>query len=465
LIDRYLYGQVAVHQIKVPYAPGYDFGVGADLASGSPMGKVVNGEPSGPTSAVGATVDFQVQRIQSTSDLEKALGVDAEASLGCGAFGAGISARFSFAQNSKVQTSSLFMSVTARVELDFLSIDEPALSAHAASLVDRPDVFVQRYGNMFVRGIARGGLFVGVLRIDTSSSEESEKVSAALEGTYGLFSASAKSRFEEVQKQFSSEVFVQMYHEGGPVDLAISDPTNPLELLENANKFLESFKSNPDQVARPYFVTLAPLTIADGPLPLNASDIQHGQDILVFCASQRSTLLDQLNLLEYVRANQSKFDFSNGASKETLAKAARNAEADLDLVAACASHAIDDPAGAKLPAEFAKDGDTTFPSAEMPDPMPLAIGVKNVPVPNFAACASWGACLELATRSGVTATQQEAAVEPADFKVLSFTPPAGTMMPEGSPVTVITNPVRFVIDPNLMIEVFKASHHLVRDNP
>ncbi len=429
------------------------------------MGKAVSGEPSGPTNAVGATVDFQVQRIQSTSDLEKALGVDAEASFGCGAFGPSISARFSFAQNSKVQTSSLFMSVTARVELDFLSIDEPALSANAASLVDKPDVFAQRYGNMFVRGIARGGLFVGVLRIDTSSAEESEKVSAALKGTYGLFSGTAQTKFEEVQKKFSSEVFVQMYHEGGPVDLAIEDPTNPLELLENANKFISSFKSSPDQVARPYFVTLAPLTIADGPLPLNAAAIQHGQDVLVFCASQRSTLLDQLNLLEYVRANQSKFDFSNGASKEALAKAASDAEADLDLVAACASHAIDDPAGAKFPVEFAKDRNTTFPSAQMPDPMPLAIGVKNVPVPDFAACTNWAACQELATRSGVTATQQEAAVTPADFKVLSFTPPAGTMVPEGSPVTVVTNPVRFVIDPKVMIDVFKVMHPVVRDHP
>ena len=132
-------------------------------------------------SSQGAKAGFQISRINSTSDLETALGISVEASGGCGCFSA--SARMDYAKNSKVQNSSLFMAITSRVELENLSIDDPALCRPGAR--GRPDAFSSRFGNMFVRGIGRGGLFVAVLRFDTSSSEESESLSASLSGSYG----------------------------------------------------------------------------------------------------------------------------------------------------------------------------------------------------------------------------------------------------------------------------------------
>jgi len=90
-----------LHQITVPYTPGYDFGVGADLASGSPMAKVVDGAATTVQQAGGSVVNFEVQRIHSTSELEQTLGIDVEASYGCASFGAGISARFNYAKKLK----------------------------------------------------------------------------------------------------------------------------------------------------------------------------------------------------------------------------------------------------------------------------------------------------------------------------------------------------------------------------
>lgn len=266
---------MAIGQVTVPFKNDYNFGVGADLATGSPMGKVVNAPAVPVEQATGKTVHFQVQRIQSTEELEQALGIDAEASYGCGAFGAGVSARFSFAKKAKIQTSSLFMSVTAQVELEFLSIADPILSPDARTLMDRPDVFAMRYGNVFVRGIGRGGLFTGWLRVETASSQQSEEIAAELQGSYGLFSAEAQSKFKSLQEKYRTSAYLDFYHEGGPVDLRISDFTNPLELLENANRFLESFNTDAAAVARPYFATLAPVTIAQGPLPPNSADLEH----------------------------------------------------------------------------------------------------------------------------------------------------------------------------------------------
>jgi hypothetical protein len=437
---------MAIVQVTVPYVNGYDFGVGADLATGSPMGKVVNAPASPVDQAGGATVNFKVRRIQSTEELEQALNIDVEASYGCGAFGAGGSARFAFAKSAKIQSSSLFMSVTAQIELGFLSIDDPVLSQDAQSLMDRPDVFKGRYGNVFVRGIGRGGLFVGTLRLETGSSEEAEQISAELQGSYGLFSAEAKMKFESLQKKYRTSTFIDMYHEGGPIDLRISDFTNPLELLQNANRFLESFTKDPASVARPYFVTLAPVTIAQGPLPPNSADLEHAQDVLVACAKARSRLLDKMNLLEYILDNAGKFDFAVGTDQSGLRKVVQDFQGDLDLVAACASAAIRSPQDAAMPATYATKIGGIYPRATLPDNLPLPKSAKMVTVPDFSLCGSWVACNEAATRVGLVAHQQFASMEPGtQFKVLSVSPPLGTAVPEGTVVTIVTQPLK--VDP------------------
>ncbi|MFG2859518.1 hypothetical protein [Streptomyces sioyaensis] len=368
---------VMVGQISVPMVKGYDFGVGADLTSGSPMARVVEGERSGVDGAHGTTVSFELRRTQTTAELEEALGINVEASLGCAAFGSGMSARFSFAKSSKIQSSSLFMALVARVGLEFLSIDEPALTSDAVTLVDNQSQFAQRFGNMFVRGVTRGGLFLGVLRIETSGSEEAQDISAALQGTYGMFSAEAEANISKVQKDHRSEISYLMYHEGGPTDLPVGDPNDPLQLLRNANLFLESFQARPEEVSVAYEATLAPITIARGPFPPNAADIEHAQDVIQFCARRRSAMLDQLNLLQHITDQPSRFVFSDEGQNEAIVAAASATASDLDLIAACASRAMNNPAKAKMPVDFAAEQGAEFPKAILP-PLPSPASRRDV---------------------------------------------------------------------------------------
>jgi hypothetical protein len=376
---------MAQFDLTVPIRPGYNLGVGADLLSGAPRNKaVISDVLKSVDDAEGASINFVIERCESTRDLEQSLGISAEASYGSPSFGAGVSARFDFAKSAKIQSSSLFMSIIATIRLKVLSIDAPTLTPEASKLVDRQDIFAQRFGNVFVRSLERGGIFIGVLRIDTASSKESEDVSSDLEGSYGLFSGKASEKFAEVEKKFKSDVFVQMYHEGGPIGLKITDPTNPLQLLANANLFLESFDvPNPGVVAVPYAVTLAPISIATGPFPPNEAQLGHAQDVMRFCAQRRSVLLDQLNLLQLIVDRPSRFDFSNGANAQEIAVSAANTEIDLDLIAECASAAINSPSAAKFPTEFALVAHKKFPSAIMPAILP--VGKPRAPdeVPNF----------------------------------------------------------------------------------
>ena len=93
----------------------YNIGVGADLASGSPMGFVVDGAAEGVQSAGGATVNFTVRRIHTTEELHRSLGIDAEASFGSGLFGGRFFGSFFASRKIRpVQTSSLFLLLNFR---------------------------------------------------------------------------------------------------------------------------------------------------------------------------------------------------------------------------------------------------------------------------------------------------------------------------------------------------------------
>lgn len=436
-----------VQSITVPYRVGYEYGQGVDLATGSPMAHVVTGAAMPPAHAPGSSMNFTVQRINSTTDMESALGISVEASYGSAAFGAGISARFDFAKNSKIQSSSLFVGVTLEISLAALSINDALLHPDAAALVDNPGVFALRYGDMFVRAITRGGLFVGVMRVDTSSSQESNELAAALQGSYGLFSADAKTHFQDAISKYRSEVYVQIWTEGGPGDLKITDPQDPMQLLDNANKFVQAFHDTPDEVAHNYEVLLSPVTIATGPLPPNAVDIQHSMDIVCFCAKRRSVILDQLNLLQFILDHKDRFDFTQGASVVAVEAAAANVQADLDLVADCASEAINHPSKrTKMPKPYAEAQGTNFPSAAMPDPMPVTKGgVQTVNVPDFTACASLDACQALAAESHLALQVQyehETALDlSGHFHVRNIVPAKDTPVAEGSVVTIVLPPL------------------------
>jgi hypothetical protein len=67
---------------------------------------------------------------------------------------------------------------------------------------------------MFVRGVGRGRLFVGVIQIDTESSEDSEHIAAKLEVSYGAFHGEVAATFDEISTTYKNEIHVSAHHEG-----------------------------------------------------------------------------------------------------------------------------------------------------------------------------------------------------------------------------------------------------------
>lgn len=102
--------------------------------------------------------------------------------------------------------------------------------------------------------------------------------------------------------------------------------------------------------------------------------------VLTFCAKQRSTRLDQLNQLQYILDNPSRFDPSTGVGHDVI-QAASSAPDGLDLIASCASNAIRNPKDAEMPSDFAVQEGTTYPKTVVPSPLSTPIAATTlVPV-------------------------------------------------------------------------------------
>jgi hypothetical protein len=350
-------------QMSVPHIDGYDFGIGLDSLSGTIMNLAVTPAATTPAGASGSDHFFQVARVNTTQDLQRSLNIDASASYGT--FGASVSGRFNFAQDVSVHSASLFMAITATVDLADLSIPDCALIPAAAALAGRPDVFTQRYGDVFFRACRRGGLFVGVMQVETFDESEAISIEGELRGSYGLFSADVTAKFSDVTKLHDSKVYCTVYTEGGP-DIQVRHPDDPVELLTLANNWMQAMQDNPSGNSRPYQWTLSPLSIAGGPLPPNAADIQNAQDVLRFCADQRLALLDQYNLLDWWVKHPDQYDWTGTYTLDQARQAAAGTQQDMDTVAEAASAAINNPAHAVRPADYARAHGLAYPAGALP---------------------------------------------------------------------------------------------------
>jgi len=420
-------------QKEVAYRKGYEFGVGVRSASGSPMGQGVVGDATPIREASGGSGSFQMTQIQTTEELESHLGISVEASGGVGLFSA--SERFSFARDCKVQTTSITLLLVCTREFGFIQIDNPALGKSASDLVaaGKVPLFQDKYGDCFVRGITSGGQFFGVIRIDVQSQESRESIQNSLSGSYGPFSADVQVQVSQAMKSSRSSAEVFLHYEGGDVK---NKPRNPEELFAAANEWSNTLQSAP----RPYSVTLAPYIIADGPEPLNKTDLQHQQDVLTRCAKLRSATLDKLNLLDYILDPAHKKEYTFDAQGPDLPALSAALATDLDIVAKAASFAVDNPKDALEPEPYARTrmGQLNYTIALLPPNLPTHSGAY-VNVPDFRSAGSYSAANQLAADSRLTVHWVESAAVTGPWHIDSQDPPLGTAVSVGATVTLVCN--------------------------
>jgi hypothetical protein len=368
-------------EIQTIYRKGYDIGVGAAMASGSPKSLAVVGEITHVHNAPGTGGVYTFNEIKSTEDLESKLGISAEAGGGVGLFSA--SARFDFSRQCAVQNTSICSLVTGVRNSGFEQINSPRFSDEAASLVaaGQSEAFLERYGDVFVRGIDRGGVFFGFCRIDTHSEESREKMSLKVSASYGMFSAKVAVDMENAAKETNSKITVQFHYEGGIVR---GHPTTPTELLAAYDEWINSV----DASAQAYNVTMDSYALVAGPPPPNAEDLQNQHKVLARCATLRAQVTDRMNLISYITdpSNSKDFEFVDSPAAPDLAALSQGLALDLDLIHEAASFALANPKEAKEVETYARTIRTpTIPDYKLtllPSNMPHHSGATVV-VPSF----------------------------------------------------------------------------------
>jgi hypothetical protein len=414
----------------VGYVAGYTYGVGVDTASGDARNMAATGAPAEVPQAGGDVVTYQMFEVDTFSQMTTSLGISASASGGVGLFSA--SARMDFAKSTNINDSSLYLMVIVKVTKAFQSIPQPGISTAAAGLLSNAQMtqFQDQYGDMFVRGMLTGGLFYGVIQVTTHDQQDKSSLSIALKGSYAAFSASGAFDTNFQQSISSRQTSVYCYTEGGKLGTL---PHTIPELMTAAQSFYDTVDNNPV----PHSVLLDPYSILPLPAPPNYIDLQHQKDVLTECATARDNDIQALNNVDYILANPAEFINPDiGALTGLRGKL----QTDLQAIAAAASHALDVPREAAFPTLTA--GAIQLPARIANSPAPPPPPPVFVTIPNWGDIETMdrggGPTLKSSDELGLKINTQEDDSVPVrnEGDIISMSPPAGTVVPSGSVVTV-----------------------------
>jgi hypothetical protein len=392
---------VPLQQVEVTMRNGYDIGIGVAAGTGSPLALGATGEVTAPLLGTGATSSFSFRRIDTTEELATELGISADVSGGVGLFSG--SASFDFAKKCKIQASSLTVILSADRRFAFQQMDSPALSPAAAAKVSQPPAFAAQFGDYFVRGVATGGRFVGVVRIDTKSSQSKQDVNLALSASYGLsIDADVKVNISNALTKAQARVEAFMFTEGGTVTQQLNS-NDPVTLMNQLFTAMDQWAATIETQRKAYSVTLAPYVIALGPEPPNLADLEHQRDVLTRCGKLRTQTLDKLNLIEYILSPDHMGEFAiikppQGPDLPALQAALAG---DFDLIEEAASFALNNPKDAREPETFAREhkGIPDFKLTALPADLAAHTGGQMI-VPDFVG-RSFNDCHALADAAGI----------------------------------------------------------------
>ncbi len=293
------------------YQFGHDVGVGVDDVSGALKGDaVVRTAPEEVTGAGGQNVVFAMEQIESTEELTDALSASAEVNGRYGLFRA--SAKFDFARSTATNSYSLFLLVSVSVTNSFRQMRDVQLTAAAADLwrSGNADQFRDRFGDGYVHGLLTGGLYHGVLQIDTESEEEKEEISSELEAGYGGLTGSfnAKAQFGKLVAKVSSKKSIKVRH----LQIGGADSSVEVEADEMVQKATEFPTTVAGDRASPFSVLVKEYeTVSNLPPQPNKHDLLLAKDVVRECGRLRLRYIDWINDLEYILARPGQFDWDN----------------------------------------------------------------------------------------------------------------------------------------------------------
>jgi PASTA domain len=405
---------------------GYDLLNGVSLASPAVQGAISTIQDAG-----GQTVTKSFLRIDDQKTLHETIGVNVDA--GGSYFGIGGDIKVQYARECNLSQFATHVMVHVSVEDAFESFDDPVLTSDAIDLlknVGKPESerFKQRFGDVFIDGLRRGGEYFATWEIVSTDQSVREKIATHVEAGFDDILASAHLDVDVQNASASTSAHVEVHvhvFQAGSIDH--TDQTMA-EIMQKAHDFPPTVAGN---LAVPFAVSLANYNTLK--LPNDQFDfiqIQNQQDVLAEHAQKRFEFLTQRNSISYARQHPEQFV---GADDAKLAKELSDITDAINKMETEASACLRDASKC----EFTKFDISDFPLPQLlsPSQHPSSITVPDV-LEEDASVAQ--ATLEaLGLRCTVTI---QAVPGLLPHFVGSQDPPAGSTVPAGTTVNLVVAP-------------------------
>ncbi|WP_437476292.1 hypothetical protein WME75_26060 [Sorangium sp. So ce1014] len=190
-------------------------GKGYDAIQDQVKGECVEYRSADPIEgATGQKVIFSLDLVESSKEISRKLGVSAGASA---RFGLGsVDVKAQYVEEHQVSQNNIYAFVSVRILNPASAVKGARLSDSARStLAVNPERFRERCGDKFIAATQNGGVFYGILEVETSNEQEKQSIAIAISGASLTFSASGSVNNDFRKAISNKQVHVWTYQEGG----------------------------------------------------------------------------------------------------------------------------------------------------------------------------------------------------------------------------------------------------------
>jgi hypothetical protein len=354
----------------VPFQEGMKVGFGYDLVQGAPLSSpAVQGTVSSIQGAGGQEVVSHNVRITDLDTLHKTLGVNVDA--GGSYFGASGDVKVNYASECNVSQFSTTVMIGLSVVDAFENFDAPVLTSDASDLLATNNSlrFRQRFGDVFIDGLRKGGEYFAVYEINSVDTSTREDIAVHIEAAFdsGVFAAHLDSDIATSTARTSSHCEVKTHvFQNGAID---HTDQSLAEIMQKAHDFPPTVAG---PLAAPFAVSLEDYVTLKLPNDqFNFLDIQNQRDVLAEHAKKRFDFLTLRNDISYVRLHLQDFI---GADDATLAGQLAKVTDDINVMEAEASACLRNPGACAF---------TSFDVSDFPLPPAKPPVRGTVVIPNW----------------------------------------------------------------------------------
>lgn len=344
---------------NIPFQDGMALGLGIDDLTGAvgSLSAVTFTTTKAAIGDEGMEGEYDTSLVYSVEQMYNSLKINVNAEGRYGLFSA--EGKFSFAENSRFNSTSTFLVARADIQNAFTRMENPMPTEDAKDLVrdGKQELFRKRYGDLFIRGVKSGGQYIAILSITNKMQEDQRELGIALKASFDSIAAggslSVNIQNTIARLSSTSEIRVSIYQRGGSAE-QISYTGTVEEVMNRLKTFATAVQENP----KAYSVQAASYDTLIFPNAPNWFDIKRQQEVLEDSMKKRlqlQTIRNDIEMVllhpEYFKSPPDQATLSNWSSTVTneLNELDRHVDKVVDSISAAEFFPLKLPEGMVIP--------------------------------------------------------------------------------------------------------------------